>query len=135
MAKYARIQEAEQRADLFRCEGAEVLVAACNTPSQIAKGAVEALRGEGVAAGLFRPQSVWPFPIRHLAPLLERTRRLVVVEASHGQLEDELRLALSHARVPAVAISSVRRYGGMLPSQQEIVDAVRRARPRQEARA
>jgi pyruvate/2-oxoacid:ferredoxin oxidoreductase alpha subunit/NAD-dependent dihydropyrimidine dehydrogenase PreA subunit len=134
--KYARIAETEQRADLFRCEGAEVLVVACNTPSQIAKGAVEALRGEGIAAGLFRPQTVWPFPIRHLAPLLERARRLVVVEASNGQLEDELRLALSRAKVPAgLEISHVRRYGGVLPSQQEIVEAVRVARPRREARA
>ena len=52
---------------------------------------------KGSAAGLFRPVTVWPFPIRPLLPLLERTRRIVVVEASPGQLEDELRLALSHA--------------------------------------
>jgi len=134
--KYARIADTEQRADLFRCEGAEVLVVACNTPSQIAKGAVEALRRDGIAAGLFRPQTVWPFPIRQLAPLLERAPRLVVVEASDGQLEDELRLAMSHARVPArIEIGNVRRLGGVLPSQQEIVEAVRAARPRREARA
>jgi pyruvate/2-oxoacid:ferredoxin oxidoreductase alpha subunit len=135
-AKYARIAETEQRAELFRCEGAEVLVVACNTPSQIAKGAVEALRQDGVAAGLFRPQTVWPFPIRPLLPLLARTRRLVVVEASDGQLEDELRLALHHARArPDLEIGHVRRMGGVLPSQQEIVDAVRALRPREEARA
>jgi pyruvate/2-oxoacid:ferredoxin oxidoreductase alpha subunit/NAD-dependent dihydropyrimidine dehydrogenase PreA subunit len=133
--KYARIGETEQRADLFRCEGAEVLVVACNTPSQIAKGAVEALRRDGIAAGLFRPQTVWPFPIRHLAPLLDRASRLVVVEASDGQLEDELRLAMSHARVPAIEIGHVRRLGGVLPSQQEIVEAVRAVQPRREARA
>jgi pyruvate/2-oxoacid:ferredoxin oxidoreductase alpha subunit/NAD-dependent dihydropyrimidine dehydrogenase PreA subunit len=135
VAKYARMAASEQRADLFRCDGAEVLIVACNTPSQIAKGAVESLRRDGVAAGLFRPQTVWPFPIRHLAPLLERARRLVVVEASDGQLEDELRLALSRLRAPAVEISHVRRYGGVLPSQQEIVEAVRVARQRREARA
>jgi pyruvate/2-oxoacid:ferredoxin oxidoreductase alpha subunit len=136
VAKYARIEETEQRADLFRCEGAEVLVVACNTPSQIAKGAVEALRREGIPVGLFRPQTVWPFPIRSLAPLLERAPRLVVVEASDGQLENELRLALSHARAPStVQIDHVRRYGGVLPSQQEIVEAVRAAHPRRGARA
>jgi pyruvate/2-oxoacid:ferredoxin oxidoreductase alpha subunit/NAD-dependent dihydropyrimidine dehydrogenase PreA subunit len=136
VAKYERMAQAEQRADLFRCDGAEVLVVACNTPSQIAKGAVESLRREGIAAGLFRPQTVWPFPVRQLAPLLDRARRIVVVEASDGQLEDEMRLALSRARVPAgVEIAHVRRYGGVLPSQQEIVETVRAARPRREARA
>lgn len=135
--KYHRMADAEQRADPFRCEGADVLVVACNTPSQIAKGAVEALRGEGIAAGLFRPQTVWPFPIRQLTPLLERARRLVVVEASNGQLEDELRLAMSRVRVPpGIEIRSVRRYGGVLPSQREIAEAVRAAvRPHQEVRA
>jgi pyruvate/2-oxoacid:ferredoxin oxidoreductase alpha subunit/NAD-dependent dihydropyrimidine dehydrogenase PreA subunit len=129
LAKYARMVDAEQRADLYRCEDAEVLVVACNTPARMAKGAVEALRGAGVAAGLFRPQTVWPFPIRQLLPLLDGVREIVVVEASSGQLEDELRLALSHAGVQRTpALRHVRRYGGVLPSQREIVDAVRGVR-------
>jgi pyruvate/2-oxoacid:ferredoxin oxidoreductase alpha subunit len=125
--KYARIGDAEQRAAPLSCDDAEVLLVACNTPAQIAKGAVRALRAEDVRAGLFRPQTVWPFPVRALLPLLRRAPRLVVVEASDGQLEDELRLALSHAGAPHVEISSVRRLGGNLPTQREIVTAVRRA--------
>jgi pyruvate/2-oxoacid:ferredoxin oxidoreductase alpha subunit len=129
VAKYARMAAAEARADLHACDDAEVLVVACNTPAQMAKGAVRALRAEGIRAGLFRPQTVWPFPIAALLPLLERARRLVVVEASAGQLEDELRLALSHAGAGAgLTIEHVRRYGGVLPSQREIVEAVRRGR-------
>ncbi len=126
--KYARIADAEQRADLFCCDDAEVVVVASNTPARMTKGAVRALRGEGIAAGLFRPQTVWPFPIRHLLPLLGRARRLVVVEASDGQLEDELRLALNRAGAPPVEIKHVRRMGGILPSQREIVEAVRENR-------
>ena len=48
----------------------------------------------------------------------------VVVEASAGQLEDELRLALSHEGVAHPPIESVRRLGGFLPSLDSIVDAV-----------
>src|SRR6266568_3821148 len=127
--KYARMADAEQRANLFCCDDAEVLLVACTTPARMAKGAVRALRTGGIAAGLFRPQTVWPFPIRQLLPLLERTRRIVVVEASAGQLEDELRLALSHAGVSArIDIQHVRRLGGVLPSQRQIVDAIRAGR-------
>jgi pyruvate/2-oxoacid:ferredoxin oxidoreductase alpha subunit len=122
--KYARIADAEQRADLFGCDDADVLLVACNTPARMAKGAVSELRARGVKAGLFRPITIWPFPVRALAPLLRRAQRIVVVEASHGQLEDELRLALSHADLAVPAIDHVRRYGGMLPSQHEIVTAV-----------
>jgi pyruvate/2-oxoacid:ferredoxin oxidoreductase alpha subunit/NAD-dependent dihydropyrimidine dehydrogenase PreA subunit len=123
-AKYAAMTEAEQRADLFRCEDAEVLVVACNTPARMAKGAVETLRQGGVRAGLFRPLTLWPFPVKALAPLLPKAQRIVVVEASSGQLEDELRLAVSKAGLQAPPIDNVRRRGGVLPQQAEIVERV-----------
>ena len=122
--KYRLMAEREQRAELFLCDEAEVLVLSIGTPARMAKGAVEALRRQGVKAGLFRPVTVWPFPIDALAPLLKRARRLVVVEASEGQLEDELRLALSHAGLAAPAIESVRHMGGVLPQTGEVVKAV-----------
>lgn len=124
--KYQRIAAAEQRAELHRCHDADTLVVACNTPAGAARGAVEALRAEGVPVGLFRPLTLWPFPIRQLQPLLEHARRILVVEASDGQLEDELRLALSHARLDAdLDIAHLRHYGGVLPSLDEVVTAVR----------
>jgi pyruvate/2-oxoacid:ferredoxin oxidoreductase alpha subunit/NAD-dependent dihydropyrimidine dehydrogenase PreA subunit len=126
--KYRRISEAEQRADLFHCADAEVVLIACNTPARMAKGAVQELRNEGIRAGLFRPQTLWPFPIKALLPLLKQTQRLVVVEASFGQLEDELRLALSHAGVAQTfSIEHVQHAGGVLPQQREIVERVRTA--------
>jgi pyruvate/2-oxoacid:ferredoxin oxidoreductase alpha subunit/NAD-dependent dihydropyrimidine dehydrogenase PreA subunit len=127
-AKYLKMIKAEQRADLYRCDDADVLLVACNTPARMAKGAVRALRDGGIAAGLFRPQTLWPFPIKALKPLLEEVRQIVVVEASDGQLEDELRLALSHAGGgEGIEIRHVRRMGGVLPSQREIVEGVRAA--------
>ena len=124
-AKYARIAEREQRADAFLCDDADVILVACNTPAQMAKGAVRELRTRGVRAGLFRPLTLWPFPIDALRPIASHARRFVVVEASAGQLEDELRLALSHGAVgEGVVIDSVRRMGGVLPGQREIVERV-----------
>jgi pyruvate/2-oxoacid:ferredoxin oxidoreductase alpha subunit len=131
--KYARMTANEQRAAPYLCDDADVLLVACNTPAQIAKGAVRALREGGIRAGLFRPQTVWPFPVKALLPLLDGARKIVVVEASDGQLEDELRLALSHAGARTPQISHVRRLGGILPSQREIVDAVRAIASKQEA--
>jgi pyruvate/2-oxoacid:ferredoxin oxidoreductase alpha subunit/NAD-dependent dihydropyrimidine dehydrogenase PreA subunit len=123
-AKYARMAS-EARAELYRCEDARVLLVACNTPAQMAKGAVELLRARGVAAGLFRPVTLWPFPLQPLARLLPQLERLVVVEASNGQIEDELRLALSHADLTTPApIEHVRRFGGVLPQAQEIAEGI-----------
>jgi pyruvate/2-oxoacid:ferredoxin oxidoreductase alpha subunit len=123
--KYGEIAAKEQRADLYRCEDADTLIVACNTPARMAKGAVETLRSQGVKAGLFRPLTLWPFPVRHLEALLGRAERLVVVEASSGgQLEDELRLALSKAGLDHPVIENVRHGGGVLPQQAEIVERV-----------
>lgn len=124
-AKYAKIGEIEQRADLFQCDDADTLLVACNTPSQMAKGAVQELRGLGRKVGLFRPITIWPFPVAKLLPLLGHVRRIIVAEASNGQLEDELRLALSYADVHAPpAIEHIRHFGGILPQQNEIVKRV-----------
>jgi len=124
-AKYDRMIANEQRADSFHCDDAALLIVACNTPARMAKGAVQELRSRGVKVGLFRPITLWPFPIKQLLPLLAQVERVVVVEAGPGQLEDELRLALSYASIHAPpAIEHVRHYGGILPQQQEIVDKV-----------
>ncbi len=123
--KYAQMIENEQRADTFYCDDSEILLVACNTPSRMTKGAVEMLREKGVKAGLFRPVTVWPFPIEALKPLMPQTKKIVVVEASNGQLEDELRLALSHAGIKDFPeIHNVRHFGGVLPQQKEIVNKV-----------
>jgi pyruvate/2-oxoacid:ferredoxin oxidoreductase alpha subunit len=88
----------------------------------MAKGAVEIARAEGLRAGLFRPITLWPFPIKALADILPQMKRVIVVEGGPGQLEDELRLAVSHAGLKTPPIEHVRRHGGILPSQQEILN-------------
>ncbi|MGB5160897.1 MAG: 3-methyl-2-oxobutanoate dehydrogenase subunit VorB [Thermoanaerobaculia bacterium] len=120
--KYERMAAEEQRADLYQCEDANWLIVACNTPARMAKGAVQKLRQEGIKAGLFRPITLWPFPIDALASIIDNVEGLLVVEGSNGQLEDELRLAMSHAGIRHPRIENVRHFGGILPSLEEIVD-------------
>ena len=128
-AKYQAMR-AEARAECYLTDDAEVVLVACNTPARAVKGAVKSLRDAGVKAGMFRPVTIWPFPVAQLAALLPKTKRLVVVEANAGgQIEDELRLALSHAGVEKLPpLSHVRRAGGVLPLQSEIVDHVQSVR-------
>ncbi|HPS67102.1 MAG TPA: 3-methyl-2-oxobutanoate dehydrogenase subunit VorB [Holophaga sp.] len=127
LEKKYEAMKAEARAECYMTEDADVILVACNTPARAAKGAVSTLRGMGVKAGLFRPITIWPFPIQQLKALLPRTKRLVVVEANQGgQIEDELRLNLSLVGVEKLPpVSHVRRSGGMLPQQSEIVDLVK----------
>jgi len=122
--KYDDIRRDEQRANTYRTEDARVLVLACNTPARMAKGAVEELRHRGHPVGLFHPVTLWPFPVDALRSAMEQVTDLVIVEASAGQLEDETRLALSKAGVAAPRIHSLRRMGGILPQEDEILSRV-----------
>jgi 2-oxoisovalerate ferredoxin oxidoreductase alpha subunit len=120
--KYAAIHAYEQRAQTYKTEGAGMLIVAANTSARMAKGAVESLRAAGVSVGLFQPTTLWPFPIDALLTALENVSNILVVEASAGQLEDELRLALSHADRGGIRIHHLRRLGGVLPQESEIID-------------
>jgi pyruvate/2-oxoacid:ferredoxin oxidoreductase alpha subunit/ferredoxin len=123
--KYDRMIEREQRAQTYRTDDASILIVACNTPARMAKSAVGVLRDLDIPAGLFQPTTLWPFPIRELARVLDHVTDIVVVEASAGQLEDEVRLAMSRAGLPVLPMHGVRRMGGILPQESEIIEAVR----------
>lgn len=124
-AKYSSMRT-HAKADNFLTDDAEILLVACNTPARISKGAVQDLRDAGIKAGLFRPITVWPFPIEQLKALLPKTKHIVVVEASAGQLEDELRLELNKTGIEKLPkIEHVRRMGGMLPQQADVVAYVK----------
>jgi pyruvate/2-oxoacid:ferredoxin oxidoreductase alpha subunit len=123
--KYRMMSEREQRSDRFLCDDADWVVVASNTPARIAKGAVQMLRDRGIKAGLFRPITLWPFPIDALLPILDHAKGIVMVEAGAGQLEDEMRLALSYNWPDALPpIDHIQRYGGVLPQAHEIVEKV-----------
>jgi pyruvate/2-oxoacid:ferredoxin oxidoreductase alpha subunit len=123
--KYDRIRRNEQRAALFQTDGARTLVIACNTPARMARGVVKRLREDGLPIGLLQPITLWPFPSDALRPLLDHVTDIVVVEAGPGQLADEVRLAIAEMERRSPVIHAVRRYGGVLPSEAEIDDALR----------
>lgn len=120
--KYRQMIQNEQRADLYHCDDAEIILVACNTPARMAKGAVQELRKQGMKVGLFRPVTLWPFPIDLMKPVLSHTKQIITVEAGNGQLEDELRLAISQQGLECPAIDHVRHFGGVLPQLKEIIE-------------
>lgn len=122
--KYARMDKAFQRAELYRCEDAEAVLMAFGSSARTARSAVDALRAEGVKAGLFRPITLSPFPIDALRPLAGR--RLWTVEMSAGQFRDDVVLHLAKAGILA-EVGLIHRMGGMLIPVTDIVRTVKEA--------
>ena len=119
-AKYIRCAAAETRYETYQAEDAEVLLVGYGIVSRVLRSAVEALRREGVKAGLFRPITLWPYPSEALAKAASRVQKVMVVELSNGQMLEDVRLALN-GKVP---VEFYGRCGGNVPSVEELFSKV-----------
>ncbi len=122
-AKYGRMRDHDVRYGEYQVEDAEHLVVAYGTSSRVARTAVDDARGQGVKAGLLRPITLFPFPDQRLAELAATVRSVLVVEMSLGQMLEDVHLALKGC----VPVSLLGHAGGVTPTQQEIVAALKEA--------
>jgi 2-oxoglutarate/2-oxoacid ferredoxin oxidoreductase subunit alpha len=122
-AVYAEIEATEQRWAGEELDEAEVVLVAYGTAARVARTAVERLRDEGIKAGLFRPITLWPFPSQPLREVAAGARAVMAVEMSAGQMVEDVRLAIEGA----VPVFHHGRTGGMVPSPDGVVDAVKQA--------
>jgi 2-oxoglutarate ferredoxin oxidoreductase subunit alpha len=120
--KYRTIAEREVRWAGESLEDAEVVIVAYGTAARVAHTAIARLRDAGLAAGLFRPVTLWPFPTAEIAALAGHVRGFLVVELSAGQMVEDVRLAVE-GRAPVLFEG---RMGGVVPTPGEVVDAIRR---------
>jgi 2-oxoglutarate ferredoxin oxidoreductase subunit alpha len=116
-AKYAEITANEVRCQLVDAEDAEVLVVAYGLSARIGHRAVELARQHGIAAGLLRPQTLYPYPSEVLRKLAEGLKGIFVLEMNAGQMVEDVRLAVE-GRVP---VEFYGRMGGNIPSPEEVL--------------
>ena len=124
--KYAEIAKNEVRWEEVECEDAELVITAYGTPARIALTALEALRSEGIKAGLFRPITLWPFPEKPLHELAskEHVKAFLDVEmSSSGQMIDDVRLAVEGQK----PISYLGHAGGVMPTVEEMIESAKKA--------
>ncbi|WP_027363431.1 3-methyl-2-oxobutanoate dehydrogenase subunit VorB [Desulfotruncus alcoholivorax] len=120
--KYAIIAREEQRWEEYRLDDAKMVVVAFGTCARICKAAVDSARAEGMAVGLIRPITVWPFPNDVFAGVKETANNFLVVEMNMGQMIEDVRLAVSDAR----PVHFYGRVGGMLPVARDVLNEIRK---------
>jgi 2-oxoglutarate ferredoxin oxidoreductase subunit alpha len=118
--KLARIKENEVRYDTYMVEDADYLIVAFGTVGRIAQSAVRQARTTGLKVGLFRPITLWPFPERELAALVERVQGVLVVEMNAGQMLEDVQRVVKD-RVP---VHFLGRMGGIIPLPDDILPAL-----------
>ena len=116
--KILKNRDVYERVGQYRTEDATTLIVAYGITARSARRAVDLGRSEGLPVGLFRPISVWPFPVGKLTSL-RNVRRIVVAEVNLGQVSLEVqRVAGTYADVVHVG-----NPGGNIVTPEAILEA------------
>ena len=121
--KYEQIEENETLYEEYMMDDAKICIAAFGIAARVSKNAVNEARRQGIKAGLIRPITLWPFPSAPFKKASERVKSFISVELSMGQMIEDVRLA-TECRVP---VTLCNRVGGMIPSPDMVLDAVKEA--------
>ncbi len=117
--KYREIEENEVRFEKVQCEDAEYLLVAYGTSARLCEQTVKTARQKGIKLGLLRPITLYPFPKKEIAAMVDKqVKGVLSVEMSAGQMIEDVKLAVD-GKVPAEHYG---RFGGMIPSPEDILE-------------
>lgn len=114
--RYEIVKQECPAAESSFCEDAEIVVCAFGAAARIAKSAVNTAREKGIKVGLFRPQTLYPFPVELIEKACRKAKIVLSVEMNKGQMVDDIRLALN-CRLP---VEFFGRHGGNIPTVKEV---------------
>lgn len=120
--KYTLIQEKEVRVEITNMDNANLAIVAYGTAARIAKGAVKNARKQGMKVGLFRPQTLWPFPAKEIREVSHSVRHFLVFEMSCGQMLEDVQLSLEGKG----SISFYGRPGGVIVTPSDLLTQIKR---------
>jgi len=120
--KYTLIQDKEVRVETSNMDDAKRAIVGYGTAARIAKGAVKHARKRGMKVGLFRPQTLWPFPVKEIREVNRSVKHLLVFEMSCGQMIEDVQLSLQGKG----NISFYGRPGGVVITPSDLLTHIQR---------
>lgn len=120
--RYEKIKADETDAELYLTEDCDILLCAYGATARVVKSAVNSARELGIKAGMFRPKTLWPFPVKELNKAAESASCLLDVEMSMGQMIDDVKLAINCSK----PVHFFGRTGGVIPTPAEILEKIKK---------
>ncbi|MDP2916386.1 MAG: 3-methyl-2-oxobutanoate dehydrogenase subunit VorB [Dehalococcoidia bacterium] len=120
--RYRLIEKEEVACEHFMTDDADLIVVAFGIAARIARGAIKTARAQGLKVGLFRPITLWPFPIVQVQELAKRVKYYLVFEMNMGQMLEDVKLALGGKG----EVFFHGRPGGVIPTPNEVHRVVSR---------
>ena len=105
----------------YMMDDADICLVAFGIAARVSKNAVNEARKQGIKVGLIRPITLWPFPIAPFEKAAERVERFISVELSMGQMIEDIKLAVKCKK----PVELCNRAGGMIPSPEQVLEAIK----------
>ena len=117
--KYEKMKAQEVRYEGIGLEDASLVIVAYGSASRSALSAMREARRKGMAVGLFRPITLFPFPYQALAELAQQIDHFLVAELSFGQLIEDVQLGVGSEK----RVALVNQFGGVPIFAEEILES------------
>jgi 2-oxoglutarate ferredoxin oxidoreductase subunit alpha len=118
--RYEVVKQELHMSESYLTEDADVVVVAYGATARIVKSAVVKARSMGVRVGMFRPITLWPFPVREVNEAVQGCNHVLCVEMSTGQMVDDVKLAIECSK----PVHFYGRTGGMVPTPSEVLSKI-----------
>lgn len=120
--RYETVKADETDAELYLTDDCDILLTAYGATARVVKSAVNSAREQGIKAGMFRPKTLWPFPVKELNTACETASCILDVEMSMGQMIDDVKLAINCSK----PVHFYGRTGGVIPTPAEILEEIKK---------
>lgn len=118
--KYREMEKNEVRFEEIGTEDAEYAFVAFGLSARICQKAMDLARAKGIKVGIFRPITLYPFPVQQIAALGKKVKGFLVVEMNAGQMIEDVQLSVGCT----VKVEHFGRFGGIIPTPDEVVHAL-----------
>ncbi len=119
-SKYRQMEEEEVRFEKINCDDADYLFVAYGSSARICQKSIQLAAEKGIKVGLLRPITLFPFPKKQISEMADKVKGILSVEMSAGQMIEDVKLAVNGR----VKVEHFGRYGGIIPTPAEVVDAL-----------
>ena len=122
--KYEKIKQNEIRFDEYKTDDAEIIIVSFGLTSRVVRKSVDIGRAQGMKIGLFRPQTVWPFPYEKLKDHADqdRVKFFISIEMNAGQMVEDVKLAVCGKK----PVHFYGRMGGIVPDSYEVIEQIKK---------
>ena len=118
--RYKKLENEECRWEEYLMEDAEICVVSCGITARVSKNAINEARKRGVKVGMLRPITLYPFPKQAFEAAAKKVKSFLTVELNMGQMKEDVELAIKCSK----PIAMCNRVGGMIPSSDEVLEAI-----------